>query len=251
MEKYNIFGINVCLGNYETLVNKFFANKSITYTCVNQYYLNLAYNDNFYKNEINNFDIIHPDGIGTNLAIKFLSNFKTRTVRINGSDLYFKLLDEVTKRSLKLFVFGDSKEVLNKAIEKIIKKFIGIKIVGSHDGYIEIDDISVANKIIELQPDVLFVGLGTKKQEAWINLWKNRLPKTRIIAIGGGLRVIGEDRPRGSKLIQKIGLEWLVRLINEPKNYWKRYIIGIPLFIYRIIKLKIEYSFSNYYKKTT
>ncbi len=240
MKKIKLFEVFIAVGSYEEFIHEFFAQKSVSFACVNQYYMNLAYVDSEYTNLLNNFDIVHPDGIGVKLALDIKSDEKIHNPKITGSDLYFKLLTEMNRKGMKLFIFGDTKSVLDQALDKILKDFPGIVIVGSIDGYIDIQDIEIVKKISKSEPDVLFIGLGAKKQERWINQWNGNLPNTRIIAIGGGLKVISNYRPRGPKFIQKIGLEWFVRLIHNPKQYWKRYLIGIPLFIFRVLKEKYK-----------
>ena len=240
MEKFNLLGIHVAIGTYESLVKNFLNSSPITYSCVNQYYLNLSYEDSNYRDLINQFDIVHLDGIGANLAIKVLSNYKLFPPRITGTDLYFKILEGVEKSGLSIYFFGDSGNVLSRALNAIRKKFPSINILGSHHGYVDINDENVGNEIEQLGPDVLFVGLGAKRQEFWINKWRPRLKNSRIIAVGGGLRVFAKDRARGNNIIQKMGFEWLVRLFSEPKMLWKRYLIGIPLFIFRIIKERLK-----------
>lgn len=240
MKKFELFGIKISLYEYDSLVNTFIESKPISYCCVNQFYLNRIYTDKYYKYLIQQFDLIHPDGIGVYLAIRFLSESKINPPKITGSDLYWKIIKEIETNNLSLYILGDSQDVLIQAMRSIKEEYPNIRFVGSHHGYIEISDPKIIDNIAKSKPDVIFVGLGINKQEEWINKWKFNFPNSRIIAIGGGLRVIGEDRPRGPKFIQKMGLEWLIRLIYNPKQYWKRYLIGIPLFIFRIIKEKFK-----------
>ena len=240
MKKFELFGINISLDGYDMLVKTFIEIKPISFCCVNKFYLNRAYTDIKYKYLLQQFDLIHPDGIGVYLAIRFLSGFKINPPKITGSDLYWKIIERLEVNNLSLYILGDSQDVLNKAIGSIKEKYPDLRLVGSHHGYIEISDNNIIENIAETKPDVIFVGLGIKKQEEWVNKWKYNFPNSRIIAVGGGLRVISGDRPRGSKFIQKIGLEWFIRFIYNPKQYWKRYLIGIPLFIFRVIKEKFK-----------
>lgn len=238
----NILSINVVFGDYEFLLNRVLETDVRTVTCVNQYYLNLAFDDGEYLNQINNFELVHPDGIGVSLAAWFLKGIKNIPKRITGSDFYLTLLNALNERGSALFILGDNEEVLRKSVDRITKKYKQIRICGYHHGYIDLNDSNLIEIINSANPYLLFVGLGAKRQEYWINKWKNKLNVKKIIAIGGGLRVIGKDRARGPRLLQKLGLEWFVRLITNPTKMWRRYLIGIPQFILRVIFQKIHSS---------
>lgn len=242
MKDYNIFGIRISLADYNSLIKTFFAGKKISMGCVNQFYLNLAYEDQRYRDSLNKLDVIHIDGIGIFLAILFLSGFKIKPPRITGSDFYLLLLQQIELKKLRLYILGDTTEILNKAQKVILAQFPNINIVGVHHGFISTDDYKIIEDIKSKNSDVIFVGLGSKKQEQWVSKWHNEFPEGKIVAIGGGLRAISGDRNRGSKLFQKMGLEWFIRLITEPKKVWKRYIISIPLFILRVIKESLRFN---------
>lgn len=240
--KYNIFGINVYFGNYNEILDKIFSENIRTITCANQYYLNLAYENKEYRNNLNSFDLIFPDGVGLKWAagIKDYKDIIKKLERINGSDLYPEIINKIFNENLSLYILGDSQAVLDCAVKTIKDNYQGIKIVGIHNGYFDLTDNTIIEEINSLNPSVIFVGLGAPRQEEWINNWKNKLIAAKIIAVGGGLRVIAGDRRRGPVWVRNIGLEWLVRLISEPDKTWKRYIIGIPLFIFRVLKQKFQ-----------
>jgi N-acetylglucosaminyldiphosphoundecaprenol N-acetyl-beta-D-mannosaminyltransferase len=240
--KCNIFGIEVYFANYEEILDKIFSDKIRTVTCANQYYLNLAFENKNYQKNLNSFDLIFPDGIGLKWAAG-LSEFQDtvkKLERINGSDIYPALINRIFNENLSLYILGDSQRVLDGALNKILDKFRGIKISGTHHGYFDLHDENIVNSINSSNPYLLFVGLGAPRQEEWINRWKDKLNAKKIVAIGGGLRVIAGDRKRGPVWIRNLGLEWLVRLLTEPAKNWKRYIIGIPVFIYRVLKQKFQ-----------
>lgn len=242
MGYYNIFGVQISLAGYDSLIEIFLSEEKITVGCVNQHYLNLAYEDHLYKDLLNKLDVVHVDGVGVFLAILFLSGFKITTPRITGSDFYLLLLEQIELKNLLLYILGDTEEVLNKAQKVILDQHPKIKIVGIHHGFIDTDDYRIVEDIKSKNPDVIFVGLGVIKQEQWIDRWHNEFSESKIIAIGGGLRAIGGDRSRGLKLIQKMGFEWFIRLVMEPKKVWKRYLVGIPLFILRIIRESFRFD---------
>lgn len=240
--KYNILGINIFFANYSDILNQIFSENTRTIACANQHYLNLAYENSEYKKNLNSFDLIFPDGIGLKWAAGFHDYFDVvkKLERTNGSDIYPEIINRIFNENLSLYILGDSQIVLDNALKKITDKYKGIKITGIHNGYFDLYDKSIIEDINSSNPFLLIVGLGAPRQEEWIKRWKDSLNAQKIVAVGGGLRVIAGDRSRGPQWVRNIGMEWLVRLITEPSKNWKRYIIGIPLFIYRVSKQKFQ-----------
>jgi N-acetylglucosaminyldiphosphoundecaprenol N-acetyl-beta-D-mannosaminyltransferase len=240
--KFNIFGIDIFFANYNEILERIFSEDIRTVTCANQHYLNLAYESKDYRKNLNSFDLIFPDGVGLKWAAGLTDYEKIvkKLERINGSDIYPEIINRIFNEKLSLYILGDSQLVLDTALKNITNKFKGIKINGAHHGYFDLYDEGIIENINNSDPFFLIVGLGAPRQEEWINRWKNRLNARKIVAVGGGLRIIAGDRRRGPVWVRNIGLEWLVRLLTEPAKTWKRYIIGIPLFIYRVLKQKFK-----------
>ena len=222
--------INNLLEQIKQTINK--GNKcKITYFNVNSF--NSSFNNNNIKNFYINFNIVHPDGIGIFLASRFLHGKSGLSERINGSDLYEHLLTVASENKWKIFLFGDTDETLNK----VSTHCPDLVITGKCNGY-NYDESELIDEINISETEILIVGLGSPKQEEWIIKNKDSIKANVVIAVGDGIKVFAGTKKRGPKFIQKIGLEWFVRFLYEPKRLWKRYIIGIPLFIFRVIKIK-------------
>lgn len=196
--------------------------------------INLALKDYKFGEVLNKFSLIHPDGIGVFLASKFLYGKGGFTKRITGSDFYVKLINKSLKEKWSIFFFGDTEETLSK----IQKRHPELKIAGICNGF-NFNNDNLINEINNSNADIVIVGLGSPKQEEWIISNKNKIYAKVTIAVGDGIKVFAGIKKRGTKFIQKIGLEWFVRLIHEPKRLWRRYLIGIPLFIFRVINYKL------------
>jgi N-acetylglucosaminyldiphosphoundecaprenol N-acetyl-beta-D-mannosaminyltransferase len=207
---------------------------AICYVNVNS--INLSVIKDNIKNLFSEFNIVHADGFGVFLGSRILYGKNGLAHRLSGSDLYERLIIDSKRFDYKLFFFGDRNETLNQ----IKIKHPQLNVVGTQNGF-EFDSTSVISNITQNDPDILIVGLGTPKQEEWIVQNKQELKVSVIISVGDGIKVFSGTKRRGPKIIQIIGLEWLVRLFFEPKRLWKRYFIGIPLFIFRVIK----YKFTN------
>ncbi len=234
----NIFKVRLCKVLYSDLIN--FINetinkKSIIVTGCNVNTINILLSNKRFEKILSEFDIIHPDGIGIYLASKFLYGQKGFSSRFTGSDFYFYLINAAIKNNWSVFFFGDEEETL----KLINKNTPTLNIAGFCNGF-DYDNNDLILMINNSNPDILIVGLGSPKQERWIIENKKNIHSKVIIAVGDGIKVFAGIKKRGPKYIQKIGLEWFVRFLYEPKRLWKRYFIGIPLFIYRVLKLKFR-----------
>jgi N-acetylglucosaminyldiphosphoundecaprenol N-acetyl-beta-D-mannosaminyltransferase len=208
--------------------------KQLTITYCNAHTSNSCYNSEEYKKLIEKFDIVHPDGFGVYFASKFLYGSEGFNNRITGSTFYQILLDEGINKGWRFFFFGDKELTL----KKISPNNPQLKVAGYHNGF-DYESTEILNKIANSKPDILIVGMGSPKQEKWIVDFRTKLKVNIIIAVGDGIKVFSGTKKRGPKFIQKIGLEWLVRLFYEPKRLWRRYLIGNPLFAIRIMKCKL------------
>ena len=241
IKNIELFGVKLNNTSYTEIldsIQKSIENQNqqmICYANVNS--LNLSITNGKIKKLFPEFNIVHADGFGVFLGSRILYGKNGLAHRLSGSDLYERLIIQCKKFDYKLFFFGDRNETLNQ----IKIKHPQLNVVGTQNGF-EYDSTLTLIKINKSGPDILIVGLGTPKQEEWIIRNKQDLKVSVIISVGDGIKVFSGTKRRGSKIFQKIGIEWMVRLFYEPKRLWKRYFIGIPLFIFRIIKYKFLIS---------
>ena len=214
--------------------NTFLEGKRIVITGANVSTINLALEKLKFREVLSKFNLVHPDGIGVFLASKFLYGKNGFSKRITGSDFYIELIKESLKNNWSFFFFGDTDETLSK----ISKANPDLYVKGFCNGF-NFNNDKLIKDINTAKPDILIVGLGSPKQEDWIVTNRDNVNPKVIIAVGDGIKVFAGTKKRGTKLVRILGLEWFVRLINEPKRLWKRYIIGIPLFILRVLKYKL------------
>ncbi|MCB0727041.1 MAG: WecB/TagA/CpsF family glycosyltransferase [Ignavibacteriae bacterium] len=197
--------------------------------------LNKIYVNKELKEIYDTFDLIHPDGIGVYSASRILFGNDGLESRLTGSDFYPLLIDESIKNDWKYFFFGHSDEIL----ESIQKKHPLLKITGMNEGY-NFDDENVIKKINIANPDILILGLSCPKQEKWINDNKDKINFRVALNVGDGIKVFAGSKVRGPVIMRKAGLEWLSRLISDPSNNFNKYVTGIPLFLYRVMKEKVN-----------
>jgi N-acetylglucosaminyldiphosphoundecaprenol N-acetyl-beta-D-mannosaminyltransferase len=237
--KINIFGLNVSITDYDLLLNKIGTsiekNQKLSIAYANANILNISYQNPELKQILNSFDIVHPDGTGVLIASKLLYGKNGLRKKITGSDFYPLLIMEAVKNKWNIFFFGHDK----KTLEKVKIHNPDLQITGTVNGF-NFNTDELINKINLAGVQILIVGLGFPKQEKWIYENKNKLNCNVIIAVGDGIKVFSNTKIRGPVILRRMGFEWLIRLIFNPAKYWKRYLIGNPLFTLRIIKSKLS-----------
>jgi N-acetylglucosaminyldiphosphoundecaprenol N-acetyl-beta-D-mannosaminyltransferase len=238
-EYLNINGLNInnidnkqLLDYMSDAINNAFK-KNISYANANT--INLIYRDKSLLDLLSSFDLIHPDGIGIYFASKILYGKDGLKQKITGSDFYPILAKGAIKNNWKIFFFGHDKDTLSKI------KFIypQLNICGYNEGY-NFDNITLLDKINSSSPNILIIGLGFPGQEQWILENCGKLNYNVCLAVGEGIGVFAGTKLRGPVILRKIGLEWLVRVVSNPIKYGKRYIIGNPMFLYRMFRLKMS-----------
>ncbi len=156
--------------------------------------------------------------------------------RVTGSDLLPEICRMAEKKSLKVFFLGGTPEVTPKAVENLQKRFPALQVVGIATPWIDLSDgESVSSDLVESinqsGADILFVGFGAPKQEVWITRNRKRLKTGIVLAVGGTFDFLAGKTIRAPLWMQRSGLEWLWRLLHEPKRLWKRYLIGNVRFL--------------------
>ncbi len=188
------------------------------------------------KGILNHSDLVIPDGIG----LVYASRIKKKSLpeRVTGYDLSLKMIELAEKEGYSLYLLGCKDGVAKEASEKLLEKHPNLKIAGYHHGYFKGTHIGhkgheeekhVIDKINKSNADILFVGLGAPKQEIWINENKDKLNCKVVIGNGGTIDHLAERLKRAPEIYQKLGIEWLYRLIKEPKRIKRQ--IALPLFV--------------------
>ncbi|WP_321426762.1 WecB/TagA/CpsF family glycosyltransferase [uncultured Bacteroides sp.] len=198
---------------------------------VNGQFIEVAYKDKRVFELINNNWSTIDGQIIFKLANKKKSAIKIE--KISGSDFIFETCNYCSKTNRSVFLLG-GKEASNILSVKLLKTKYGIKISGYSPPYMSYPfskDVaqSIKNKIVEFKPDYVFVAFGMPKQEFWIDDNKEFLKNNNIrfaIGCGGTFEFVSGNLKRAPYWIQKAGIEWLFRFIQEPKRLWKRYLIG-------------------------
>ena len=187
-------------------------------------------------NSIVNADIINADGMPIVWASRLLG--KPLPERVAGIDLMQELIKLAYNRKYKIFFFGAKEEVVKKVVEKYSKEYSPEIIAGYRNGYYsEEEEPLIAKQIAESGANILFVGISSPKKEKFLYKYKHILKNVNfIMGVGGSFDVIAGKIKRAPKWMQKCGLEWVYRLVQEPRRMWRRYLIGNTKFIILVIK---------------
>jgi N-acetylglucosaminyldiphosphoundecaprenol N-acetyl-beta-D-mannosaminyltransferase len=176
-------------------------------------------------------DIGICDGVGVSLASMLL--YRKRLARCTGVDLFLRLVHLSARDGLKVFVLGASPESNGAACRALLDRFPGLKIVGSEDGYFK-DSAAVVDKINQSGAELLFVALGSPRQEYWIAEQMPHLKTSFCMGVGGSLDVVSGLAKRAPALFRKTGTEWLFRLLSQPSRIRRQ--MALPLFTLDVLR---------------
>lgn len=158
---------------------------------------------------------------------------------INGTDMLPLLCQSARQHNQSLFLLGAKPSVAEKTAENLQQQYPGLHICGVADGYFdEADSAAVIEQINQSGADILLVALGSPRQECWLAQHHTQLTCQRALAVGGLFDYFSGNIARAPLWMRELGLEWVWRLLQEPKAKFTRYVLGNPLFLLRIYLLK-------------
>ncbi len=180
-------------------------------------------------------DMVIADGIGVIYGARILKTPLKQ--KLPGIDFTAGLMERMAAEGKSVFLFGSKPGVADAAAENISKRFPGIVIAGTNDGYFS-DDGPIIEKINTAAPDLMLVCLGAPKQEKWMHANGKGLNVGLMVGAGGSLDVYAGVAQRAPEKWQKAGLEWLYRLLKEPKRLGR--MMKLPKFLILVITKKIR-----------
>jgi len=179
--------------------------------------------------------LLIPDGIGVVWAMRRLHGFAA--VRVPGSELMPNLCALAARKGYGIFLFGSKEEVNRGAAERLAQRYPGLKIAGRANGYLKEEEMpGLVERINASGAKILFVALGSPKQEQWIQRWLPELNVAICQGIGGTLDTIVGTVKRAPPIFCRLGLEWFYRLITDPSRARRQAVL--PVFAWKVIKNK-------------
>ncbi|RUW34648.1 MULTISPECIES: WecB/TagA/CpsF family glycosyltransferase [unclassified Mesorhizobium] len=239
-----ILGISVLAIRWDeaiALLSRLIAERRFTkVSFLNAHNANLAYSDPVFAEALDDF-LVLPDGVGVDIAAKLLYGAPFPD-NLNGTDFIPAFLQAST-RPLTVALLGATRVNAEAASVKLSALAVQHKFVVVHDGYFSpAEEPAIVERIARLRPDVLLVAMGVPRQELWIARHIDARHCTLPIAVGALLDFLSGTVPRAPLWMRRLRLEWLFRLWIEPGRLWRRYVVGNPLFLWRVFKQKLAHE---------
>jgi len=240
----NILGYKVSSDDLDVIVDEIFK-KNVTQrnagvmACLNPHSYVVAKSDKLFSDALHDADILLPDGVGIIYASKILQ--RKISQRIAGNDLFTAVMKRADSLGGKsVFFLGSTKDVLLKIEKRVFEDYPNLKKIGSFSppfsqAFAPEENQEMIDKINLFKPDILWVGMTAPKQEKWIFENKNKLDAGFIGAIGAVFDFYAGTKYRAPEWVCSLGLEWLPRLLMEPRRLWRRNLHSSPAFLWDVM----------------
>lgn len=238
-----MFGCDVAnLTMEETLkeIEKIIDNKIVTqHVVINAGKVVLMDKDKKLKRIIVDCPIINADGQSIVWASKFLR--RPLQERVAGIDLMEELIKTSSEKGYRIYFFGAKEEVVENVVKHYEEKYPTLKIAGYRSGYFSEDDIpEITEEMRKSNADILFVAFSSPKKEYWLAENMKNINIPFCMGVGGSFDVVAGITKRAPIWMQKVGLEWFYRFLQEPGRMWKRYLVGNTKFILITLREKFK-----------
>ncbi|MBN2810090.1 MAG: WecB/TagA/CpsF family glycosyltransferase [Deltaproteobacteria bacterium] len=218
----------ICVGELVTSGQKAFS------VAINPEKLYKAEQDRELASLINQAQIFICDGIGAALAVRVLDG--RAITRITGVALFYALVKKAAVAGWRIYLLGAAPEVNRSACERLLQDYPDLQIVGRHDGYFT-DSEKIVDDINASGAEILFVAMGSPKQEAWIAGHRERINAAFCMGVGGTFDVVSGKVRWAPLFFRQTGTEWFYRLLSEPKR-WRRQ-LALPKFLWLLVRYKL------------
>lgn len=198
--------------------------------CVNKYVT-----DKRYFSALTQSDYVYADGIGVRIAARW---HNARLLdNVNGTDMFPQLCKQLSKQSKKVFLYGGSHDVVSRVAQKLQDEFPLLEVVGALDGFSLMNDApAVCDQINASNADIVFVAKGAPLQERWLQDNAHQIHAKVAVGVGGLFDFYSGHVTRAPILLRELSLEWVWRLMMQPKDKAKRYLLGNPLFLAKVLR---------------
>ncbi|MBC1474469.1 WecB/TagA/CpsF family glycosyltransferase [Listeria grandensis] len=226
------------LGRVEALVA---LGEPVQHVVINAGKINLMAQNPTCRQIINKSPLINADGQSIVWAARFLGYDVPE--RVTGIDLFEALVKKAAENGWRPYYFGATEEVVRAVVAKHQQQYPNLDIAGFRNGYFEeTEAMEIAEGIRDSQADLLFVAFSSPKKEVWIHDYQPIMEVPFAMGVGGSFDVLAGKTKRAPKWMQRIGLEWFYRWVQEPRRMFKRYIIGNIAFIRQVLQEKRKRS---------
>lgn len=211
--------------------------------CINPHSYAVARKDADFAVALRAADWLVPDGIGVIIASRLLG--KPLRERVTGFDVFESVMKMLNEKNGSVFFLGSSEETLRLISKRLLTDFPNVQLAGVFsppfkDEFSEDDNDAMILAITRSNPDVLWVGLTAPKQEKWISENRHRIPVKFAGAIGAVFDFYSGKVKRSHPSFQRAGLEWLPRLLQEPRRLWRRMFVSAPIFLFDVAVARVS-----------
>lgn len=186
---------------------------------------------------VNSADLATPDGMAV-VWIGRAAGYKNIS-RVYGPELMQEICGISAKNGYRNYLYGSSRGVLDELNKRLIKTYPGLMISGSFSPpfrkLAKDEDDRIINDINNSNSDIVWVGLGSPKQDLWMYEHGDRINAPVLIGVGAAFDFLAGAKPQAPRWVRNNGFEWLFRLITEPRRLWRRYLLDYPLFVYYLL----------------
>lgn len=206
---------------------------------VNAHSLNLAQRDDAYRAVLAGARLVLNDGSGVALAARMQG--RRFPQNLNGSDFNPQILALAARRRWPVFLLGGRPGVAPEAAARLQRRIAGLQVAGTHHGYFaEAETPALIAAIRASSARVLMVAMGNPRQELWLHRHLAETGAGLGIGVGAFLDFVAGTVARAPGWMNKAGIEWLYRLALEPRRMWRRYVVGNPLFLARVVRERLS-----------
>ncbi len=177
--------------------------------------------------------VINADGMSVVLASKLLR--RPLPERVTGIDLFLELVARCAEDGRGVYFLGATDEVLEELVRRFREQYPSLKISGYRNGYWD-DDAAVVREVHDAGADLLFLAIPSPRKEFWLGEHLDALGVPFVMGVGGSFDVVAGKVRRAPVWVQRIGCEWIYRVVQEPRRLWKRYLVGNAQFAWLTIK---------------
>jgi len=243
-EKINILGVGINAINMDDALQRLehqIITKTKSYVCVcPNHTIMESQKDMRLSDIVNSADMATPDGMSVVWACRLLGYNSVK--QVCGTDLMLAFSALSVEKGYNHFYYGGADGVPEKLAENLCQRFPGLKVVGTYSPpfrtLAETEDEAVVEMINRANPDVVWVGLGMPKQELWMGEHFRWIDAPVMIGVGAAFDFLSGKKKRSPKWMQYAGLEWLFRLVQEPRRLWRRNFYH-PVFLYKVLLQRV------------
>lgn len=182
-------------------------------------------------------DIVNIDGMGVLWGARWLGHDVPE--RVAGVDLFHELIALAASRGYPVFLLGATDEVVRRTADVLAAAHPALRLAGFHHGYFWDDEAAVVERIAASGARLLFVAITSPKKETFVNRWRDRLGVDFVMGVGGTFDVVAGRVRRAPRWMQRMGLEWFYRVLQEPGRMWKRYLTTNVAWLWMLLRARL------------